>query len=399
MESELVFKEEEFLNKLNSIIDNRDKFNWIAQLKKNIVEIYKTYNDSQLRELFFKYNLYKDFKVYNSDNSSIIFISVSRISSSDFSEFLLYLRDKFIPYLKKQSIKIAYEALGSEIKKRIDNDQITIEQKYPIFNYNYSLIKYYSELYFPLLVEKLDYYEYIMMKFSMFQSIKQNSYEIQEEEYQVQIDFLKHELVYLHSKYDRENNNRKSEITFEKQQTINNNGVNANSLINNAEVVNADVNVFDKVERDLKEIMIEAKDDEKDNKISILNKKLQKYTPKNKQENELIKHYINLSLEIGGIPSLELLASEIFSKASWSKKLREPVFLGTLLIKVNSKLKHSRLSVKNKEIYIHIRDFINEKVHSAKNQHSQNAGLTSKSKPAYNDNISDEIQNEFDNLS
>jgi len=130
-----------------------------------------------------------------------------------------------------------------------------------------------------------------------------------------------------------------------------------------------------------------------------LEKKLFHLKPKNNQVESLAKYYIDVAITIEDLPSMDLLASLVLSKASWHKKLWDDIFLGMVLKIVIAKLKNKRIKKNNKDTYVSIQNFINERLDTIKELHTIKAGLTIKRKPDYNENISDEIQNEFNNLS
>jgi len=130
--------------------------------------------------------------------------------------------------------------------------------------------------------------------------------------------------------------------------------------------------------------------DKTQKKYERLEKKLFDIKPETNKIEDLVKYYITIAISIERLPSIELLAKLKLSKASWHKKLWDSVFLGMLLKNVMAKLKNKRIKKTNMATYESIQNFILDRVDDMKNHNSKNAGSTLKSKPDYNDNISDD---------
>ena len=129
-----------------------------------------------------------------------------------------------------------------------------------------------------------------------------------------------------------------------------------------------------------------------------IKKKLKKYEPESSQDKELMKHFINISLKVNSIPSLDTLASSNYSKSSWQLKMKDNIFLASLYKKVESKLNHKRISQKNKETYLLILNFTIKRSNEIKDNNSINVGAVKKTKLDYNDNISSEVSDMFNDL-
>lgn len=159
----LIFKSDEFLKKFKSIKDLRKRFKWISELSHELDNIYRNFTDEQYAGLYKKYNL---------DSLNDIILKQTyfptdnlRIQNSAFKYFILYLEEFFLSFVNSKMMSLKLELFYIERKKLIKEGKLTEEEKYPSYGYTYLRIKSYCDNVFPVLSDKIEYYDHIILKF------------------------------------------------------------------------------------------------------------------------------------------------------------------------------------------------------------------------------------------
>lgn len=124
-----------------------------------------------------------------------------------------------------------------------------------------------------------------------------------------------------------------------------------------------------------------------------LNRKIKKIIPKSRYENDLIMHYFNILLKTKKIPTLDLLASEIYKRTSWSNKMKDELFIVKLIKMIEKKLNRRNLAQETKNLLIENKLYLENLFNKCQKKEKQKTGV--KYKQDYNDKISDEISEIF----
>lgn len=141
------------------------------------------------------------------------------------------------------------------------------------------------------------------------------------------------------------------------------------------------------------EILNKYEISEKD--LNKLNRRLKKYIPKSRSENDLIKHYFNILLKKKKIPTYDLLASEIYEKTSWSYKMKDELFIVKLIKMNEKKLNRKNLTQETKNLLIENKLYLEQLCFKCHKKEKQKTGIKYKNKQDYNDKLGDEISEIF----
>lgn len=170
---------------------------------------------------------------------------------------------------------------------------------------------------------------------------------------------------------------------------------------------NLDINTFDKSYHDLikekkkyerKEKIMMKKHYNLNEKNKKLESKLNKILPEDKKTENLVKYFINIALKIKKMPSYRQLAYEGFNASSWHAKMNDVYFMSFLFNSIEKKLNRLKKSSTVKDTLIFIKNECLIRLENISPKKDKKAGLTSAKKPDYDDDISKEIQDEFNHL-
>lgn len=371
------FTEEELLFKLDKFKSNLDKEVYIKKLISNLEELYDNCEDNKIELLLKERNLDK--------KPPFAYIDLfddydSCIENSKYKQFLYYLKTKFIPDLSVLLCDLTREIIADNVIDMLKKGEVNDDVKYPVLDFKHSeIIKFANRVYNDL-DDKFEYYSFVLLAFK--KKYGGNKFIVARENENIENDMklLKAELDFL-----------KLKIKLRKSRTKTNKSSRSKPIsVSHIKINN------EKIIRDMKRKEVEIE------QLKAKNQKLEnqtnKFKPKSRFDIDLINHFIKVAVSINDFPSLDKLTSPSFKKSSWSKKLWNSEFLSLLYKTVNAKLSHKQLSDKNKNLYLLIIDFITKRADEIKTNHTQNAGSTSKTKPNFDENISDEIQDVFNNL-
>ncbi len=121
-------------------------------------------------------------------------------------------------------------------------------------------------------------------------------------------------------------------------------------------------------------------------------KKLNKTKPETKSNEDLIKSYFKIAFKINEIPVLDQLNSEVYSKTSWSRKLKDLNFL-VMINKECDKRLNKKLRTENKNLVIKIKNNILHLISKIQTSDKFQTGITNKNKPDFKEdyfNIQDD---------
>lgn len=117
-----------------------------------------------------------------------------------------------------------------------------------------------------------------------------------------------------------------------------------------------------------------------------------KYIPERKSNEDLIKSYFKIAFKINEIPVLDQLSSDVYSKTSWSRKLKDLNFL-VMLDKECDKRLSKKLKEVTKELVIKIKNYIKKQSSKVQISEKNKTGSTNRSNPDYDDTI---LRSEYD---
>jgi hypothetical protein len=120
--------------------------------------------------------------------------------------------------------------------------------------------------------------------------------------------------------------------------------------------------------------------------------------PKNRQNETLIKHFLETAIHYNDVPTDRQLESSIYSASSYNRKMNNINFLSELLGVIEKRLNNKRLSKTKKELFIKLKLYVNNKLSVNQKIETQKTGITKRHKPDFNDNIGDEVNKMFDEL-
>jgi hypothetical protein len=119
--------------------------------------------------------------------------------------------------------------------------------------------------------------------------------------------------------------------------------------------------------------------------------------PKSKKIEDLVKNYLKIAYKVNEIPNIRQLHSNIYSGISYSRKLKDIGFIFALLEETKKRFSHKKLSTEKKQLLIKIKLHFEETIKNIQTKESRKTQVVNINKPDYNDNIGNEIENEFNN--
>lgn len=169
------------------------------------------------------------------------------------------------------------------------------------------------------------------------------------------------------------------------------------------DLLNNDKSIITELIKEIKKSVYYKKLDLKEKKkitkeLDKAKNELYKRKPKGKKTEDLAKHYIDTALRNNDIPTVRQLQSEIYSSVSYSRILKTLNFNFLLLQSIGKRLNNKKLSKSKKDLLIELENHTKIRIQKFQNNENKKTGLTSKSKPDYNDNINYEVKNIFDDL-
>ena len=342
----LVFTTEAFLKKFNSIKNKQKRFKWVEELSNELDNIYRNYTDEEYTDLYNKYDLavLNDLIMRN----AYYFTDNPRIQKSTFKYFILYLEGVFLPFVNKHLSSLRLELYYIGRRELIKKGTLTDDGKYPSHNFNYYRIKSYGDNVFPVLSDKIEYYEFVLLQFkNEYKGIEVihvwDLYSIEKRD----MKKLKAELKTLKTKYRHEMDKR---------------------MINNSS--------------------IEEKLD------TIIQKSEKPKISRTRPFTEPIRIYFNVAFKMNKIPSQTELAAnssgDSISEASWSRLFSKIEFISALLKSIERKLNSKIVTERKKDLLVELKLNIESKSAEYYKVELEKTGKVNKHVPDYNDNIFDD---------
>ncbi|MCX6158918.1 MAG: hypothetical protein NTY74_13145 [Ignavibacteriae bacterium] len=318
-------------------------FGWVSIEHDKISGIIKHYNFELFEKIQIKYKVSQ--YVFVKDNKVVINRS-THPQSSFFKERLVTVLLPAIEYfIDELDFKITLNTAFYKYPDQFED----VEDKFPLFKYDFQYANSYCESIFKLIEEKIEYFSHIILSYNL--THKQDS--ANAEKNKSAILPFEQKLAHLKTVYEL-NHNKEKPIT-------------PNINIDTSGLVKGINHIIEKID-------------------DSTAKSEKKKAPDTQAFGGLIKEYFEVAQKVFGVPKLEDLASNKYSVPTWSKMFDNKVFLYVLSQRIEKKLNNKRINAITKEIYIKLKLDIDSKIEIATSTDKSKSGQTSRRNKGFNEN-------------
>lgn len=326
------------LKKLNKFKSDEDAYNWLDDYYNFLSDL------SSFEDVFFYDELYKKNKLEDSYPKQGIAKAPPIFA---YNPFVSHLKDTMIPFVYKQKNSYELKIRINNARNKYPKDFINIDDKYPIFLFDYERIISYSDIVFITPEEKLNYFHFIIRRYDRLIGS------------QKELPFNAENCI---KNLKKEIENYKELIIIRNLSLSSNNTLDGNTGSNSSD--------HSSYLEALKQI------------VNLIGKDYSAKTAKKQTASQafsgLIKHYFEISERVLRVPKLDELADKVHSVSFWSKMFDNELFLLALHKRIEKKLDSKRIGIIKKDLFVKLLLDINSKVDFIYKNKTNEKGQTNK---------------------